>query len=107
MGVQLSPLRPSSSDKLFFDSIRYRYDMRVFFSIRYDTIRYEGLKEDLLFEEFSANFQNFQRIFGEFSEFSAIFWNFRRKKTKKSLVLRISRYSIWEVRYDILFDIRK
>ena len=29
-----------SSDKLFFDSIRYRYDMRVFFSItiRYDTI---------------------------------------------------------------------
>merc|ERR1712038_1225972 len=90
MGVQLSPLRPSSSDKLFFDSIRYRYDMRVFFSIRYDTIRYEGLKEDLLFEEFSANF-----------------WNFRRKKTKKSLVLRISRYSIWEVRYDILFDIRK
>merc|ERR550517_2332730 len=98
---------PSSSDKLFFDSIRYRYDMRVFFSIRYDTIRYEGLKEDLLFEEFSANFQNFRRIFGEFSEFSAIFWNFRRKKTKKSLVLRISRYSIWEVRYDILFDIRK
>merc|ERR1712038_840610 len=104
MGVQLSPLRPSSSDKLFFDSIRYRYDMRVFFSIRYDTIRYEGLKEDLLFSEFSANFR---RIFGEFSEFSANFWNFRRKKTKKSLVLRISRYSIWEVRYDILFDIRK
>ena len=30
----------SSSDKLFFDSIRYRYDMRVFLSIRYDTIRY-------------------------------------------------------------------
>ena len=113
-----------SSDMLFFDSIRYRYDMRVFFSIRYDTIRYEGLKEDLLFEEFlanfqnfrrifgefsefSANFQNFRRIFGEFSEFSANFWNFRRKKTKKSLVLRISRYTIWEVRYDILFDIRK
>ena len=81
--------------------------MRVFFSIRYDTIRYEGLKEDLLFEEFLANFLNFRRIFGEFSEFSANFWNFRRKKTKKSLVLRISRYSIWEVRYDILFDIRK
>ena len=98
--------------------------MRVFFSIRYDTIRYEGLKEDLLFEEFlanfqnfrrifgefsefSANFQNFRRIFGEFSEFSANFWNFRRKKTKNSLVLRISRYTIWEVRYDILFDIRK
>ena len=40
--------------------------MRVFFSIRYDTIRYEGLKEDLLFEEFSANFQNFRRIFGIF-----------------------------------------
>ena len=98
--------------------------MRVFFSIRYDTIRYEGLKEDLLFEEFSANFQNFRRffgifgvvvvvedfgswvfrIFGEFSEFSE---NFRQKKTKKSLVLRISRYSIWEVRYDILFDIQK
>ena len=44
------------------------------------------------------------RIFGEFSEFSE---NIRRKKTKKSLVLRISRYSIWEVRYDILFDILK
>ena len=56
----------ASSDKLFFDSIRYRYDMRVFLSIRYDTIRYEGLKEDLLFEEFSANFQNFRRIFGIF-----------------------------------------
>jgi len=52
--------------------------MRVFFSIRYDTIRYEGLKEDLLFEEFLANFQNFRRIFGEFSEFSANFQNFRR-----------------------------
>jgi len=55
--------------------------MRVFFSIRYDTIRYEGLKEDLLFEEFSANFLNLTnfrrifRIFGEFSEFST---NFRR-----------------------------
>jgi len=68
-------LQPLSSDKLFFDSIRYRYDMRVFFSIRYDTIRYEGLKEDLLFEEFSANFRRIFRIFGEFSEFSA---NFRR-----------------------------
>ena len=49
---------------LFFDSIRYRYDMRVFFSIRYDTIRYEGLKEDLLFEEFSANFRRIFGIFG-------------------------------------------
>jgi len=67
---------PLSSDKLFFDSIRYRYDMRVFFSIRYDTIRYEGLKEDLLFEEFSANFRRIFRIFGEFLEFSA-------KKDKK------------------------
>ena len=40
-----------------------------------DTIRYEGLKEDLLFEEFLANFQNFRRIFrifGEFLEFSAL-----------------------------------
>ena len=27
---------PMKSDKLFFDSIRYQYDMRVFFSIRYD-----------------------------------------------------------------------
>ena len=63
------------SDKLFFDSIRYQYDMRFFFSIRYDTIRYEGLKEDLLFEEFSANFRRIFRIFGEFS---ANFQNFRR-----------------------------
>ena len=39
-------------------------------------------------------FRNFRRIFGE-------------KKTKESLVLRISRYSILEVRYDILFDILK
>ena len=36
-------LRPASSDKLFFDSIRYRYDMRVFLSIRYDTIRYSSV----------------------------------------------------------------
>ena len=35
------------------------------------------------------------------------FLNFRQKKTKKSLVWRISRYSIWEVRYDILFDLLK
>ena len=35
--------RAASSDKLFFDSIRYRYDMRVFLSIRYDTIRYTPL----------------------------------------------------------------
>ena len=33
----------ASTDKLFFDSIRYRYDMRVFLSIRYDTIRYTPL----------------------------------------------------------------
>ena len=50
------------SDKLIFDSIRYRYDIRVFL----DTIRYEGFKKDLLFKEFSANFQNFRRIFGIF-----------------------------------------
>ena len=36
---------PTKSDKLFFDSIRYQYDMRVFLSIRYDTIRYEALGE--------------------------------------------------------------
>ena len=47
-----------------FDSIRYRCDMRFSFSIRYDTIQYEGFKKDLLFKEFSANFQNFRRIFG-------------------------------------------
>ena len=77
--------------KSFF-STRYNIDMRVF------SIRYEGLKKDLLFKEFSANFQNFRRIFGifgvvvvedfgswvfrifgEFSEFSE---NYRRKKTK-------------------------
>ena len=50
-------------------------------------------------------------IFGEFSEYSENFRNFRRifgeKRQKKSLVLRISSYSIWEVRYDILFDILK
>ena len=112
----------------FFDSIRYRYDMRVFFSIRYDNNTILGPQKRPFFKEFSANFQNFRgifgvlgvvvvvvvvvegfgswvfRIFGEFSKFSE---NFRRKKTKKSLVLRISRYSIWEVQYDILFDILK
>jgi len=58
------------SDKLFFDSIRYRYDIRVFFSIVYDTIRYEGFKKDLLLKEFSANFRQIFRIFGDFFEFS-------------------------------------
>ena len=29
-------------------------------------IQYFGLKKDLLFKEFSANFQNFRRIFGIF-----------------------------------------
>ena len=102
-----------------------RYDIDTILGFFLDTIRYEGFKKDLLFKEFSANFQNFRqifgifgvvvvvvedfgswvfRIFGEFSEFSENFW---RKKTKKSLVLRISRYTIWEVRYDILFDIQK
>ena len=40
------------------------------------------------------NFLNFPRIFGE-------------KRQKKSLVLRILRYSIWEVQYDILFNTLK
>ena len=35
---RLIALEAMKSDKLFFDSIRYRYDIRVFFSIRYDTI---------------------------------------------------------------------
>ena len=30
------------------------------------SIRYVGLKKDLIFKEFSANFQNFRRIFGIF-----------------------------------------
>ena len=71
------------------------------------SIRYVGLKKDLLFKEFSANFRQIFRIFGEFLEFSALllllttlvhgfsefsgnFQNFRRifgifgeKKTKK------------------------
>ena len=46
-GFKIVPLKlgmgSASSDKLFFDSIRYRYDMRVFLSIRYDTIRYTPL----------------------------------------------------------------
>ena len=46
------------------------------------------------FLEFSGNFLNFQRIFGE-------------KRQNKSLALRISRYSILEVRYDIFFDTLK
>ena len=48
-------------------------------------------------------FLNFRRILGNFG----IFGEFSARKDKKSLVLRISRYSIWEVRYDILFDIQK
>ena len=88
------------------------------FFIRYDTIsiQYVGLKKDLLFKEFSANFQNFRRIFwifGEFSEFPENFQNFQRifrisgifggKRQNKS----ISRYSILEVQYHIFFDTLK
>ena len=113
-----------------FFSTRYDIDTILGFFSRYDTIRYEGFKKDLLFKEFSANFRQIFRIFGKFSEFLANFWNFRRcccwglwfmgfrnfrgifwiygkKRQKKSLVLRISRYLILEVRYDILFDILK
>ena len=61
----------ASSDKLFFYSIRYRYDMRVF--SRYDTIRY-----DMRASKKTFFLRNFRRIFGEFSEFLANFWNFRR-----------------------------
>ena len=45
-------------------------------------------------------FRNVRGIFWIFGEFLT-------KKDKKSLVLRISRYSIWEIRYDILFNILK
>ena len=38
---------------------------------------------------------------GIFAKFSA------KKKQKKTLVLRISRYLIWDVRYEILFNILK
>ena len=58
------------SDKLFFDSIRYRYDIRVFFSIRYE---FSALLLLLLllrtvvheFSEFSGKFLNFRIIFDE------------------------------------------
>jgi len=82
------------SDKLF--STRYSIRYGAFF----DTIRCVGLKKDLLFKEFSANFRSFRRIsgifgvvgvvvvvedfgswvFGIFREFSV---NFLRKKDKK------------------------
>ena len=93
--------------------------MRFFFSIRYDNDTILGPQKKTFF---LRNFRNVRRIFGIlgvvvvvvedfgswvfriFGEFSE---NFRRKKTKKSLVLRILRYSIWEVRYDKLFDILK
>ena len=52
------------SDKFF--STLYDIDTILGFFSRYDTIRYEGFKKDLLFKEFSANFQNFRRIFGIF-----------------------------------------
>ena len=64
------------------------YDINTIFGFfsQYDTIslRYFGLKKDLLFKEFLANFQifrNFWRFFGifcVFSEFSGNFLNFRR-----------------------------
>ena len=38
----------------------YRYDIWVFYSIRYNILASE---KTLLFEEFLANFQKFQRIF--------------------------------------------
>ena len=77
---------PTRSDKLFFDSIRYEG-----FFLDTITIQYKGLKKDLLFKKFSANFQNFWNfwrivgifgVFSEFSEFSERSENFRRKKTK-------------------------
>ena len=63
---QLTPERYA-----FFDSIRY-------LAFLFDTIRYFGLRKNLLFEEFSANFQNFRQIFGWFLEFWENFRNFRR-----------------------------
>ena len=60
-----------------------------------------------IFGEFSANFRRIFRISGEFSEFPENFWIFRRIFGGKRQNKGISRYSIWEVRYDILFDIRK
>ena len=104
----------------------FSFDTIFGFFIQYDTIsiQYLVLRKDLLFEEFSANFQKFLRIFWNFGEFSEIsdnnrnfrrifgisgeFRNFRRiyggKRQNKSLALRISRYSILEVRYDILIN---
>ena len=55
---------PPLSDKLFFDSIRCRYDMRVF--SRYDTILGPQKRPSL------RNFRQIFRIFGEFLEFSAL-----------------------------------
>ena len=87
------------SDKLFFGSIQYRYDIRVYFSIRYNINTILGPQKAFFLRNFLAIFWNFRRffrifgvfvvedfgswvfgIFGEFSEFSE---NFRRKKDKK------------------------
>ena len=91
------------SDKLFFDSIRYRYDIRAsektFFLRNFRRI-FRNFGE---FSEFSENFLNFWRIFGIFGEFS----DFRRIFGGKTQNKSISRYSILEVRYDICFDMLK
>ena len=89
--------------------------MRVFFSIRYDM---RASKKTFFLRNFRQIFRIFgifgvvvvvedfgSWVFGIFGEFSEFLENFRLKK--KSLVLRISRHPIWEVRYDILFDIQK
>ena len=68
--------QPPLSDTLFFDSLRYRYDIWLFFSIRYNI--------DMIFRPQKKTFllKNFWRIFrilgesSDFSEFSAIFWKF-------------------------------
>ena len=115
----------SSSDKLFFDSIRYRYDMRVFFSIRYDTISGPHKKTFFLmnfrrifriFGEFSgisANFLNIRRIFGisgEFSEFPENFRIFRRifggKRQNKGIsrAYRDTRYGRFDTIYSSIYE---
>ena len=107
------------SDKLFFDSIRYRYDIRVFFSIRYDIRASEKtfflrnfrriFRNFGEFSEFSENFLNFWRIFwisGEFSDFRRIFGICGEFSAEKH---KINQYwdMMLEVRYDIFFDMLK
>ena len=105
------------SDTLFFDSIWYRYDIWLFYSIWYDinTIFWPQKRPSFWgifseFSEISANFLNFRRISGEFSEFPENFRIFRRifggKRQNKGIsrAYRDTRYGRFDTIYSSIYE---